>query len=128
MARSTAGIGAAVRLGVVTAVLASDACSSPGPQGDAERGRMRFAEVGCNGCHLVEGVGGMIGPDLSGIASAPLREPDRWPSVEAYLRESILEPQAYLVPRYPPDMPPAERLGLSDQDIEDLVAHLLTLR
>lgn len=119
-----AGIGAA---GVTAAVLAS-ACSSAAPQGDPERGRMRFAEVGCNGCHMVEGVGGMIGPDLSGIASAPLREPDRWPSVEAYLRESIVEPQAYLVPRYPPDMPTAERLGLSDQDIDDLVGYLLTLR
>jgi hypothetical protein len=70
-------------------------------------------------------VGGQVGPDLTQIASAPLRERGRWPSARAYLEESIREPQAYLVPGYPGDMPSAAKLGLTARDIGDLVAYLL---
>jgi cytochrome c oxidase subunit 2 len=97
-------------------------------QGDPARGEQRFGEVGCNGCHTVASVGGVVGPDLSHIASRPLREAGRWPSVSEYLRESIREPQAYLVAGYPGDMPAAATLQLSDEDIDDLLAYLLTLR
>lgn len=96
--------------------------------GDPARGERRFGEIGCNGCHTVAGVGGMIGPDLSHLASRPLREPGRWHSVSEYLRESIREPRAYLVVGYPGDMPAAATLKLSDRDVEDLLAYLLTLR
>ncbi len=96
-------------------------------RGDAERGGTRFGEIGCNGCHLVNGVGGMVGPDLTGIAARPLRAHRRWASVRAYLEESIRQPRAYLVPDYPPDMPSADSLKLTDGDVEDLVAYLLTL-
>ncbi len=95
---------------------------------DPARGERRFGEIGCNGCHLVAGVGGMVGPDLSHLASRPLREAGRWSSVPEYVRESILQPRAYLVAGYPADMPAAATLGLSDRDVEDLLAYLLTLR
>jgi mono/diheme cytochrome c family protein len=95
--------------------------------GDPARGRQRFGEIGCNGCHTVAGVGGMVGPELTRIGSAPLREPGRWPTPRVYIEESIRDPQAYLVPGYPPDMPAASKLGLTDQDVGDLVAYLLTL-
>ena len=41
-----------------------------GPQapGDVEAGRRVFHEAGCDGCHLLAGRGGVIGPDLSSIA------------------------------------------------------------
>jgi len=97
-------------------------------QGDPTRGERRFGEIGCNGCHAVAGVGGVVGPDLSHLASRPLREAGRWRSVSQYLRESIRAPQAYLVAGYPGDMPAAATLKLSDRDVEDLVAYLLTLR
>jgi cytochrome c oxidase subunit 2 len=97
-------------------------------RGDPARGEQRFAEIGCNGCHTVAGVGGMVGPDLTRIASAPLRERGRWTTTRAYIEESIREPQAYLVPGYPADMPSASRLGLTGRDLSDLVAYLLTLR
>jgi quinoprotein glucose dehydrogenase len=37
--------------------------------GDAERGRGLFAslELGCQRCHKVQGAGGQLGPDLTGI-------------------------------------------------------------
>jgi cytochrome c oxidase subunit 2 len=97
-------------------------------KGDPARGEQRFAEIGCNGCHAVAGVGGMVGPDLTHFASAPLREPGRWTTTRAYIEESIQEPQAYLVPGYPGDMPSGSKLKLTAQDLSDIAAYLLTLR
>jgi quinoprotein glucose dehydrogenase len=54
--------------------------------GDAEAGRRIFqakAEVSCLRCHKVQGVGGEVGPDLSGIGSRQKRD---------YLLESLLAP------------------------------------
>jgi quinoprotein glucose dehydrogenase len=54
--------------------------------GDAEEGQRVFfqkAEVSCVRCHKVKGVGGEVGPDLTGIAGRQNRE---------YLLEAIVEP------------------------------------
>jgi len=54
--------------------------------GDAESGRRIFlgkAEVSCLRCHKVQGVGGEVGPDLSGIGSKQKRD---------YLLESLIAP------------------------------------
>jgi mono/diheme cytochrome c family protein len=118
-----------MREGILVLLFWMDACA-PGQadQGDPARGEQRFAEIGCNGCHTVAGVGGMVGPDLTHIGSAPLRERGRWSSARAYIKESIRQPQAYLVPGYPGDMPSGSKLGLTARDLSDLVAYLLTLR
>jgi putative heme-binding domain-containing protein len=55
------------------------------PAGDVARGARLFRERGCVGCHLVRGEGRAQGPDLSVIGS---QRP------AAYLRESILDPDA----------------------------------
>ncbi len=54
--------------------------------GDAEAGRRIFqgkAEVSCLRCHKVQGVGGEVGPDLSGIGTRQKRD---------YLLESLIDP------------------------------------
>jgi quinoprotein glucose dehydrogenase len=54
--------------------------------GDAEAGRKIFLhkeEVSCPRCHKVNGVGGEVGPDLTGIGSRQKRD---------YLLESLLDP------------------------------------
>jgi quinoprotein glucose dehydrogenase len=54
--------------------------------GDAESGRRIFlgkAEVSCLRCHKVQGVGGDVGPDLTGIGSRQKRD---------YLLEAIVAP------------------------------------
>jgi quinoprotein glucose dehydrogenase len=54
--------------------------------GDAEAGRRIFqgkAEVSCLRCHKVQGVGGEVGPDLTGIGTRQKRD---------YLLESIVAP------------------------------------
>ena len=98
------------------------------PRGDPARGQELFGTVGCNGCHTVAGVGGSVGPDLTTAGARPSPDPRRWPTPEAYILASLLEPDAYVVPRYTADMPAADALGLSRQDLEDLVAYLMTLR
>ena len=54
--------------------------------GDAERGREIFVgrvEVSCRRCHMIDGAGGDVGPDLSRIGLDKSRE---------YLLESIVDP------------------------------------
>jgi putative heme-binding domain-containing protein len=62
--------------------------------GDAERGRRAFFHVagsGCYKCHRVEGRGGNVGPDLSGIGSSRNRE---------QLVNSILYPSREIAPQF----------------------------
>jgi putative heme-binding domain-containing protein len=60
--------------------------------GDPERGRELFFGAGtCSTCHMVFGEGSRQGPDLSWVGW--LRAPD-------HLRQSILDPNAEVVPRW----------------------------
>ncbi len=53
--------------------------------GDAARGRAMYGKSGCGGCHIVNGSGAGLGPELTDIGAR--RSPD-------YLRESIVKPGA----------------------------------
>jgi cytochrome c oxidase cbb3-type subunit 3 len=56
--------------------------------GDPEAGRaMFFAKIQCSGCHMIDGKGGRLGPDLSRIAISRSR---------AYIVESIRQPDKTL--------------------------------
>jgi quinoprotein glucose dehydrogenase len=62
--------------------------------GNAERGRQIFlnkSEVACQRCHMVGQVGGIVGPNLSGIGSKQTRE---------YLLESIVLPNKVIAKGY----------------------------
>ena len=49
-------------------------------------------------------------------------------SAEEYLRQSILDPNAYIVEGFEPDMaPPNFAEILSDEQVDDLIAFLMTL-
>lgn len=82
--------------------------------------------MGCFLCHVVEGTGGTRGPDLSHTASkAGERRPGM--SAEEYLKESLLDPGAYVVSSYDNIMPPMAR-QLSSEQLDDLIAYLMSLR
>jgi cytochrome c2 len=90
---------------------------------DASLGRT----VSCRICHSLEPGQDLVGPSFAGIASrAAARVPGM--GAEAYLRQSILEPNAYIVPGFPAGQM-IQNLGetLSEQQIEDLIAFLMTL-
>ena len=103
---------------------AKSAASSHPPKGDLAAGQKLFYQkMRCVACHQTsaqgKAVGGALGPDLSGIGL--IQGPD-------YLRESILEPAATVVAPYRDIMPKHFRENLSDQEIDDLVVFLLSLR
>lgn len=60
------------------------------PKGDARRGEMLFTgSLRCGSCHMVNGRGGRLGPELTTVGSARSR---------AYIVESIREPGRQLTP------------------------------
>ena len=101
---------------------------TPLPPG-AEEGRKVFnaRASGCAVCHSVEqGVDG-VGPSLAGIGSVG---GERVPGLSTadYLRQSIFLPDQYIVPGWPAgQMLPIYRDELSDEELDALIAYLLTL-
>ncbi len=79
------------RVWQIVAYVRSLSASSQQPPGDPRVGEALFAAKGCAQCHRVGTKGGGTGPNLSAIGAAR--------SV-AYLRESIVAPDAEVPPRY----------------------------
>ncbi|MEX1258975.1 MAG: c-type cytochrome [Gemmatimonadota bacterium] len=106
----------------MNSIVASAPDAAPGAPGAA-----LFGRIGCNGCHMIAGVGGMVGPDLSAVGSRPSRDPARWPTTEDYVRASLRNPADFVVDGYSPAMPPPDQLGITVEDIEILTRYLLAL-
>jgi cytochrome c1 len=92
----------------------------------AQQGQQLLAQKGCGGCHTVPGVAGAtgnIGPNLAGVASrttiAGGAVPNNGP---ADLQRWILDPPAV---KPGTQMP---KLGLTDQEAQQIVAYLETLQ
>ena len=116
-------------IGATVAVYAID----PGPQQTAAaaeesapgsvEGETVFLTKGCTGCHSRAGVSeGFIGPDLTALAD---RAGDRVDglSAEEYVRQSVLDPRAYVVSGYDPVMPV---LPVDIAELDALVEFLLS--
>ena len=119
------------------------ACPQPVPPGEAQGsspGEALFiGAAACSSCHAISGVAqGVLGPPLDGIGSAAANRIPGY-SAEEYIRESILEPDAYaagtadgLSQDYDGNLMLSTMAGvlpsLSDEDIEVLVEYLLSLQ
>ena len=92
----------------------------------AAAGAKRFVENACNSCHAEKP--GARGPSLNGIFDKVQRLQGGGTVVvdEAYLRESIVNPQAKLVEGYPPIMPTFQGL-ISEEALLQLVAYVKSL-
>ena len=78
------------------------------------------AQAGCITCHSLNAGETIVGPSMAGIGSR---------GDDAYIRESILDPNAVLVDGYPADtMPNVWGTELSGEQVDQLVAYLLTLK
>jgi mono/diheme cytochrome c family protein len=98
------------------------------------RGQAVYEANGCAGCHTLGSLSaGAVGPNLTAIGSvAATREAGV--SAEEYLKQSILSPNAFIAPDCPtgpcPEnvMPATIGAGLSEQQLNDLVAFLASLK
>jgi mono/diheme cytochrome c family protein len=93
------------------------------PSGTAA-GKALYLSNGCGGCHTFKpaGTAGKVGPDLDNLAADAKKANEG--SVEAYTRESIENPDAYIVPGYPKGVMPPFAGKLTDSQINELVAYL----
>jgi putative heme-binding domain-containing protein len=90
----------------------SRTASHPAP-GNAQRGAALYQSSGCASCHVVDGRGGILGPELTSIGA------QRGP---AYLRDAVVKPAAshppgYLVVRAVPNSGPEIRGIRVNEDV-----------
>lgn len=100
----------------------------------------RSVAPACNACHSVAPGVNMVGPSLSGVGSraekmiASGEYKGKAKDVAGHIRESILEPSAYVVPgaMYSANgvsfMPDTYGKALKPEQIDQLVAYLMSLR
>lgn len=104
--------------------------------GDSSRGKELYEQAtigsagapGCANCHSLEPDVTIIGPSYAGIATrAGTAVPGK--SAAEFLRESIIDPDAVMTEGFPAGvMYPKYGSDLSEEDIDDLVAFLMTLK
>ncbi len=90
----------------------------------AERGQLLYQQLGCQGCHSLDGSAG-VGPTFQGLygAQRPLVSGGTVEADDNYLRESILQPAAKVSAGYQPQMPNAYS-GLSAEELDALIAFI----
>jgi cytochrome c oxidase subunit 2 len=90
-------------------------------------GEKLFAEKACITCHLANGTG--RAPSLNGMYGAKvlLADGTTVTADEAYIRESILQPNAKIVAGYQPVMPTFQG-QLSEEQILGLIAYVKSLQ
>jgi cytochrome c oxidase subunit II len=102
--------------------------SGSGAQGDpAVAGEKLFVERACSTCHVADGTG--RGPSLNALYGAKtlLADGSSVTADEAYIRESILQPNAKIVARYAPAMPTYQG-QLTEEQILALIAYVKSLQ
>jgi len=117
----------------ITALMLMAACGGetpiePTPNLDplAAKGKQIFNQ-NCATCHALSPDTIIVGPSLAGIAS---RAGSRLPDLDArqYLELSILKPDAYIVQGFSDTMPKDLGKKLTGEELDALVAFLLTLK
>ncbi len=91
--------------------------------GDVAAGEALYRGLGCVACHSLDGTAG-VGPSYLGLGERAASALEGY-SAEEYVRESIINPCAYVVDGFNCVMPQNYGDQLSPQDLADLVAFTL---
>jgi len=94
-------------------------------------GQKLLVERGCISCHSLEGAA-LSGPTLKGLfgSNVQVRTDGKLRTIiadEGYIRDSIVDPKKDIADGYP-DIMPSGRDVLSDDDLEEIVEYLKTLK
>jgi cytochrome c oxidase subunit 2 len=129
------GVGHSAMVTTVEALPAADFqawlnAASAGAADPAARGAELAGQLGCLGCHSVDG-SRRVGPSLKGIFGQPreiMRAGDKLTVTAdaAYLQRALREPAAEIVAGFPPAMPAFGQLG--DADLQALLAWMESLK
>jgi mono/diheme cytochrome c family protein len=94
--------------------------------GDPASGETLSLTNGCIGCHALDPEAQMTGPTWYNVGDTAVMRDDTGPA--AYLYHSIVQPGDYLVEGYPAGVMPATYGdSISEEDLADIVAYLLSL-
>lgn len=90
------------------------ACGAP-----EECGELLFQNLGCIGCHIINGEGGGVGPELTNVYA------EKGPE---YTGQSILNPNAIIAEGYQANIMPQNFSELlSDEELDSIVSYLETV-
>lgn len=101
---------------------------SSGSSGNVAAGKAVFAANGCATCHTFKPAGatGTIGPNLD-TEPAVSAKADHNMNLAAFVKQSIVDPNAYIAKGYQPNiMPKTFGKSLSATQLDDLVAFVLS--
>jgi len=92
-----------------------------------QQGESLFAQFGCSTCHLVDQQGRC--PVLRGLYNKPVQLNDgrTVTADDAYLRESILDPNAKIAAGFEPNIMPSFKGQISEQNVIQLIAYIKSL-
>ena len=103
---------------------------SPGVTPDAFLGEDIFQSYGCNACHSTDGTA-LVGPTWQGLYGTEEELSDGTAALvdEAYIVESIKEPNARITQGFTAGLMPAQAvLGITDDEILHIIEYMKTLR
>ncbi|MEO8612162.1 MAG: c-type cytochrome [Chloroflexota bacterium] len=108
--------------------------AAAGVTGDATHGQVLFntfedqVSFACATCHHFDTEDRLIGPGLLNVSVRAATRVEGQ-TAEEYIHNSILTPSAFVVPDYPDGlMPQVYSTIFSEQDIQDIIAYLFTLK
>jgi cytochrome c2 len=99
------------------------ATTTTGGGGNLAAGKAAFTANGCNACHTLAAAGstGTVGPDLDKLKTYAA---DAKMPLDAFIRESIVKPNAYIEKGYPKGVMPESFASLPKSTLDALVAFL----
>ena len=98
------------------------------PQTPIERGRLVAQSNGCLGCHSIDG-SQMTGPTWQGLFGheVQLNSGETLTADEAYIHESVRNPNAKVVEGFSPAMPAYGESQISEDQLNDLIEYIKSL-
>lgn len=102
-----------------------------GKKPNAQAGQQLFTSKGCISCHSIDG-SKRVGPIMKGLYGSKIKvttggKQREVTADDAYLKKSMLEPNADVVVGYQPIMPPQKGV-LNDNEIASIVEYVKTLK